>query len=182
MINKEESKGFSKATFAGGCFWCMAPPFEEIDGVKDVKSGYIGGQESNPTYQQVSSSTTGHYEAVQITYDPKKTSFFKLLDTFWRQINPTDAGGQFYDRGQQYQTAIFYHDNEQKNAAQKSKEDIEKSGRFDRPIATKILQASEFFPAEEYHQCYHRKNPEHYISYKKGSGRQDYIEKAWGDR
>lgn len=170
------------ATFAGGCFWCMAGPFQELDGVLDVKSGYTGGHTENPTYEDVCSGTSGHYEAVQITYDPEKADYTLLLDTFWRQIDPTDPGGQFFDRGQQYQTIIFFHDEEQKELAYASKMDLENSGRFDKPIATKILPACKFYPAEEYHQDYHNKNPEHYKSYQIGSGRQAFVCRAWSDK
>lgn len=170
------------ATFAGGCFWCMEGPFQELDGVLDVKSGYTGGHTENPTYEDVCSGTSGHYEAVQITFDPAKADYTSLLDTFWRQIDPTDPGGQFFDRGQQYQTIIFYHDEEQKELAYASKIDLENSGRFDKPIATKILPASKFYPAEEYHQDYHKKNPEHYKSYQIGSGRQAFVCRAWSDK
>lgn len=170
------------ATFAGGCFWCMAGAFQELDGVLDVKSGYTAGHVKNPSYEDVCSGKSGHYEAVQITYDPSKVSYTLLLDTYWQQIDPTDPGGQFYDRGQQYQTAIFYHDEEQKELAFSSKNALEKSRRFDKPIATKILPASIFYPAEEYHQDYHKKNPEHYKSYSIGSGRQAFIERTWGNK
>ena len=169
------------ATFAGGCFWCMAGPFQELAGVLDVKSGYTGGHTENPTYEDVCSGTSGHYEAVQITYDPAKIDYTLLLDTYWRQIEPTDPGGQFYDRGQQYQTAIFYHDEEQRELASASKKELEDSGRFDEPIVTKILPAGKFYPAEEYHQNYHIKNPEHYKSYQIGSGRHGFICRAWSD-
>lgn len=168
------------ATFAGGCFWCMVQPFEDMDGVLNIESGYIGGHVENPTYEEVSRGDTGHYEAVQIKYDPSKVSYEKLLDVFWRNIDPTDPGGQFYDRGKQYQTAVFYHNEEQKRLAQKSKEALEKTGRFKAPIATKILKASEFYLAEEYHQNYHKKNYEHYKRYRVGSGRDAFIESAWG--
>lgn len=181
MIDENNSQTLEKATFAGGCFWCMEQPFKDIPGVIDVIPGYTGGHKANPTYAEVCSGTTGHYEAVQITYNAERISFNKLLDVFWRQIDPTDTGGQFYDRGQQYGTAIFYNDENQKAAAEKSKKQLEQSGRFNKPIAVKILKESEFYPAEEYHQCYYLKNPEHYSTYKKGSGREVYIEKMWGD-
>ncbi|GAB6178818.1 hypothetical protein JCM14036_01370 [Desulfotomaculum defluvii] len=180
MQNKDEN--YKYATFAGGCFWCMVGPFQELIGVLDVKSGYTAGHIVNPTYEDVCSGTSGHYEVIQITYDPSKVNYTLLLDTFWRQIDPTDTGGQFYDRGQQYQTAIFYHDEEQKELAFASKKELENSGRFKKPIATKILPVCNFYPAEEYHQDYHKKNPTHYKSYRTGSGRQDFIDKTWGDR
>jgi peptide methionine sulfoxide reductase msrA/msrB len=169
-----------KATFAGGCFWCMVEPFEMKPGIVSVVSGYTGGHTENPTYEEVCSGTTGHVEAVQITYDPRLISYESLLDIFWRQIDPTDAGGQFNDRGSSYRTAIFYHTEEQKRLAEQSKRELEESGRFDKPIVTEIVPASTFYPAEDYHQNYHKKNPLHYKMYKIGSGRQDFIDKVWG--
>lgn len=180
-INGDNSH-YKYATFAGGCFWCMVSPFQKLNGVLDVKSGYTAGYTENPTYKDVCTGTSGHYEAIQITYDPSKVNYTSLLDIYWRQIDPTDPGGQFYDRGQQYQTAIFYHDEEQKELAFASKKALEGSGRFDKPIATRILPACKFYPAEEYHQDYHKKNPEHYERYHTGSGRQSFIRKTWGDR
>ncbi|HOQ00839.1 MAG TPA: peptide-methionine (R)-S-oxide reductase MsrB [Acetivibrio clariflavus] len=168
---------FKFATFAGGCFWCMVPPFKELEGVLEVIAGYTGGHVTNPTYEQVCSGNTGHYEAVRIKYDPEKIGYKKLLDVFWSQIDPTDPGGQFYDRGPQYCTAIFYHDEEQRKLAEASKREIESEGIFDRPIATKIIEAKEFYPAEECHQDYHLKNPDHYNRYKTGSGREAFIQK-----
>jgi peptide methionine sulfoxide reductase msrA/msrB len=168
------------ATFAGGCFWCMEPPFEKLEGVKEVISGYTGGKKENPTYEEVSSGTTGHVESIQITYDPTKITYAKLLDVFWRQINPTDAGGQFADRGSQYRSIIFYHDDEQKKLAEKSKEELQKSGRFQKPIVTEIVPASRFYPAEEYHQDYYKKNPVNYKRYRNGSGREQFLENTWG--
>ncbi|TCP52180.1 peptide methionine sulfoxide reductase msrA/msrB [Tumebacillus sp. BK434] len=167
------------ATFAGGCFWCMVKPFEEEPGILKVVSGYTGGHKANPTYEEVCSETTGHYEAVQITFDPAVYPYEKLLQTYWRQIDPTDTGGQFYDRGQSYQTVIFYHSEEQQRAAEASKQALQDSGRFQKPIATQILPAMEFFPAEEYHQDYHKKNPAHYNRYRHGSGRDAFIERHW---
>ena len=140
-----------KATFAGGCFWCMEPPFEKLVGVVDVTSGYTGGHKVNPTYEEVSSGVTGHYEAIQVTYDPEKIRYELLLDTFWRSTDPTDAGGSFVDRGQQYGSAIFYHNEEQMRLAELSKEKLEKSGIFDKPIVTKILKVEVFYKAEDYH-------------------------------
>ena len=175
----EESKKSEFATFAGGCFWCMVSPFDGLDGVLSVRSGYTGGQKENPTYREVSSGNTGHYEAVQITYDPARIKYEQLLDIFWKQIDPTDPGGQFYDRGQHYETAIFYHNEEQRNQAEESKGRLEASGRFKKPLATKILKACSFYSAEEYHQDYHKKNPEHYKQYKTGSGREAFIQKVW---
>jgi len=178
----EEGDGgaFRRATFAGGCFWCMEPPFENLDGVLEVVSGYSGGKEENPTYQQVSAGSTGHREVVQVVYDPSKVGYQELLEVFWRQIDPTDAGGQFADRGNQYETAIYYHDDEQKALAEKSRDELARSGRFDRPIVTEILAAGPFYPAEDYHQDYYKKNSTHYKSYRKGSGREGYLEKTWG--
>lgn len=172
---------YRTATFAGGCFWCMEHPFDKIDGVINVVSGYTGGKTDNPTYEQVCSLDTGHLEAVHVTYDPEKVSYETLLDVFWRQIDPTDAGGQFADRGSQYTTAIIYHDEDQRVLAELSKKNLENSGRFKRPIATKILPASRFFEAEEYHQDYYKKNPGHYQRYKTGSGRQSFLKMAWND-
>jgi peptide methionine sulfoxide reductase msrA/msrB len=167
------------ATFAGGCFWCMVTPFEELPGIIRVVSGYTGGHTVNPTYQEVCSETTGHAEAVQITFDPQLFPYKKLVETFWRQVDPTDPGGQFHDRGESYRTAIFYHSEEQRLIAEASKEELERSGRFDRPITTQIVPAEIFYPAEEYHQDYHKKNPMRYKMYRKGSGRDAFIEKAW---
>lgn len=171
---------YQLATFAGGCFWCMVEPFEEQPGIKKVVSGYTGGHTENPTYEEVCSNTTGHFEAVQITFDPNVFPYEKLLDIYWRQIDPTDPGGQFFDRGSSYRTAIFYHNEEQKKAAEASKKRLEDSKKFDKPIATLILPASTFYPAEEYHQNYHKKNPLHYERYRIGSGRAAFIEKHWG--
>ncbi|MGD2279341.1 MAG: peptide-methionine (S)-S-oxide reductase MsrA [Candidatus Omnitrophota bacterium] len=168
-----------KALFAGGCFWCMEPPFENLEGVTEVESGYTGGKTEDPTYEEVSSGATGHYEAVLVTYDPSKVSYKKLLEIFWTNIDPTDPGGQFADRGSQYKTAIFYYNEEQKMAAEDSKKRLEASGKFDRPIATRILKAGEFYKAEDYHQDYHIKEPARYGAYKKGSGREDFLKKKW---
>lgn len=170
-----------KAIFAGGCFWCMEPPFEKLDGVKDVVSGYTGGTKENPTYKEVSSGTTGHAEAVEITYDPEKVSYETLLDVFWRQINPTDAGGQFVDRGSSYRSGIFYLNEEQRELAEKSKEELAKSGRFSDPIVTEITPASRFYRAEDYHQDYYKRNPIRYKYYRYGSGRDKFLKKAWED-
>ena len=166
---------YEKAMFAGGCFWCMEPVFHTMDGVTDVVSGYTGGKKENPSYEAVSSGTTGHLEAVEVTYDPSKVSYTDLLDVFWQNIDPMDAGGPFADRGSQYTTAIFYHNEAQKAAAEKSKEALERSGIFSKPVATAILKALTFYPAEEYHQDYSEKNPEQYKHYKKGSGREAYV-------
>lgn len=170
-----------KATFAGGCFWCMEPPFEKLDGVTEVISGYTGGKKVNPTYEDVSYGGTGHLESVQIIYDPSKITYSELLDVFWKQIDPTDPNGQFVDRGLQYRSAIFYHNDEQKSLAEKSKEELDKSGRFNKPIVTEIIEASTFYKAEDYHQDYYKKNPIRYKFYRFNSGRDRYLKKIWGD-
>ncbi len=169
------------ATFAGGCFWCMVKPFDQYDGVLSVISGYTGGHKENPTYEEVCSETTGHYEAVQITFDPEVISYERIIDIFWQQIDPTDTGGQFYDRGDSYRTAIFFHSDKQKAIAEQSKTNLEQSGRFSKPIATQILPAAPFYKAEEYHQHYYQKNPLHYKRYRIGSGRDAFIHQHWGD-
>jgi peptide methionine sulfoxide reductase msrA/msrB len=171
----------SVATFAGGCFWCMEPPLEKLDGVWSVVSGYAGGDEVDPTYEDVSSGGTSHREAVEVRYDPTTIGYMTLLEVFWRQIDPTDAGGQFADRGSQYRTAIFVHDDEQRQLAETSKAMLAETGRFDDPIVTPIVAAGPFYPAEEYHQDYYLKNPDHYKRYRRGSGREGYLEKVWGD-
>lgn len=168
-----------KATFAGGCFWCMVKPFREQEGIKDVIVGYTGGHKDNPTYEEVCKENTGHYEAVQVTYDSSVISYEKLLSVFWRQIDPTDEGGQFGDRGHSYKTAIFYENEVQREIAYKSKEQLEASGRFSTPIATEILPASQFYVGEDYHQDYYKKNPTHYTLYSIGSGRVGFIKKHW---
>ncbi|NOX20003.1 MAG: peptide-methionine (R)-S-oxide reductase MsrB [Nitrospirae bacterium] len=178
-INKPELK---KATFAGGCFWCMEPAFEGLDGVVDVIAGYTGGKEKNPTYKDVSSGKTGHVEAVQILYDPERISYKRLLDIFWQQIDPTDPGGQFADRGPNYKTAIFYHDEVQKKLAEESKKALEASGIFDKPIVTEIRPAGPFYPAEQYHQDYYKKNPVKYKFYRYASGRDGFLKKYWGNK
>jgi len=169
------------ATFAGGCFWCMETPFERLKGVMEVVSGYTGGKEKNPTYEEVSSARTGHVEAIQIRYDPSRTSYEELLAVFWRQIDPTDPGGQFVDRGKQYRTAIFYHDEEQRRLAESSKAALQRSGRYDRPIVTEVIPATDFYTAEEYHQDYAEKNPLKYKYYRYRSGRDQYLERVWGE-
>lgn len=174
------SESYELATFAGGCFWCMVKPFDEEDGIIEVVSGYTGGTKDNPTYQEVCSETTGHYEAVQIKFDPEVYPYEKLLKTYWMQIDPTDPGGQFFDRGHSYKTVIFYHNDEQKRLAEESKRELAESGRFDKPIATEILPASTFYLAEEYHQQFYKKNPTRYNQYSKGSGREDFKRNFWG--
>jgi len=178
--NNETGKKLMKATFAGGCFWCMQPPFRMLDGVTEVVSGYAGGKKENPTYEAVSTGITGHLESVQVTYDPEKISYETLLDIFWKQIDPTDPEGQFADKGSQYHTAIFYHDDEQKQLAEASKQNLSASEKFGRPVATEIRPYTNFFPAEEDHQDYDRKNPGRYRQYKVFSGREPFIEKTWG--
>jgi peptide-methionine (S)-S-oxide reductase len=166
------------ATFAGGCFWCMEPPFDKLDGVISTTSGYIGGNVANPTYEQVSSGVTGHAEAVEIRYDPSKISYAKLLDVFWRNIDPTAKNRQFCDEGSQYRSAIFHHDDEQKAAAVESKERLAKEKGW--RIETEIVKASRFYPAEEYHQDYYLKNPIRYKYYRNGCGRDKRLEQLWG--
>jgi len=178
--NTTETQNLKIATFAGGCFWCSESDFEKIPGVVKVISGYTGGKKENPTYEEVSAGTTGHVEAFQVYYDPEKVSYEKLLDVFWRHIDPTDGGGQFVDRGSQYASAIFYHDEEQKRLAEKSKVELGKSGKFARPIVTPILKFTRFYDAEEYHQDYYKKNPLRYTYYRHGSGRDQFLEKVWG--
>jgi peptide methionine sulfoxide reductase msrA/msrB len=173
------STQYELATFAGGCFWCMVQPFDELPGIIKVVSGYTGGHKENPTYHEVCSNTTGHYEAVQITFDPTVFPYEKLLELFWQQIDPTDASGQFGDRGDSYKTAIFYHTQEQKRLAEESKQTLEESKRFSKPIVTEIKEASVFYPAEEYHQGYYKKNSFHYNNYKEGSGRAGFIRDNW---
>jgi peptide methionine sulfoxide reductase msrA/msrB len=177
--NDNGGKEYALATFAGGCFWCMVKPFDEQPGIIKVVSGYTGGHKEYPTYQEVCSETTGHYEAVQISFDPTVFPYAKLLQLYWQQIDPTDAGGQFHDRGDSYKTAIFYHNNEQKQAAEDSKKQLQESGRFKKPIVTDILPATRFYEAEEYHQHYYKKNPDHYNRYRIGSGRAGFIESQW---
>ncbi len=177
----EENK-YELATFAGGCFWCMVKPFDELHGIKKVVSGYTGGMKENPTYEEVCSETTGHYEAVQITFDPKVFSYEKLLELYWKQIDPTDSGGQFYDRGQSYETVIFYHNEDQKQLAEQSKRNLQNNGPFKQEIATKILPAGPFYAAEDYHQHYYKKNPIRYEAYRKGSGREAFINAYWGGK
>ena len=150
---------FAKATFAGGCFWCMEPPYDKIEGVLSTTSGYTGGHTPRPTYEQVSAGGTGHFEAMQVVYDPKKVTYEKLIEVYWRNIDPTDAGGQFCDRGSQYRSAVFYHNEAQQRLAEQSKAALMKSKPFKEPVVTPIVPATEFFPAEEYHQNYYEKNP-----------------------
>ena len=169
------------ATFAGGCFWCTESDFEKVDGVLEVISGYTGGLEENPTYEQVSAGGTGHFEAIRVYYDPAKVSYDKLLDVFWRHIDPTDAQGQFVDRGNQYRSAVFYEDESQKTAAEASREALDKSGKFSKPVATMIVKFDRFYPAEAYHQNYYKHNPIRYNFYRANSGRDQFLKKTWKD-
>jgi peptide-methionine (S)-S-oxide reductase len=170
-----------KATFAGGCFWCMEHPFDELPGVVSVTSGYTGGQKKNPTYEEVSAGTTGHAEAVQIIYDPAKVSYEKLLSVFWHNIDPTVRDRQFCDVGNQYRSGIFYHNEEQQRLARQSKSQLEKVKTFREPVVTEIVQATEFYPAEEYHQHYYKKNPIRYKFYRTSCGRDRRLKELWGD-
>lgn len=169
-----------KAIFAGGCFWCMEAPFEKLPGVISAVSGYTGGTKENPTYEEVSSGGTGHAEAVEITFDPEKISYEELLDVFWMNIDPTAVDRQFVDAGHQYRAAVFYLDDEQKRLAEESREKLQKSGRFTKPVVTEITQASVFYPAEDYHQDYYKKNPIRYKYYRNGSGRDQFLDSLWG--
>lgn len=181
MTNSNAQAAEERAIFAGGCFWCMEPPFEKLPGVKEVISGYTGGFKDNPTYKEVSDGGTGHLEAIMVVYDPSRVTYGKLLDVFWRQIDPTDAGGQFVDRGGQYRSAIFYLNDTQKAQAEKSRDALAGSGKFKQKIATEILPAAKFYPAEQYHQDYYKNNPIRYKYYRGGSGRDQFLEKTWGD-
>jgi peptide-methionine (S)-S-oxide reductase len=173
--------GTAKATFAGGCFWCMEPPFDKLDGVISTTSGYTGGQKLNPTYEEVSAGRTGHAEALQVVYDPKKVSYEKLLETFWHNVDPTVKDAQFCDHGNQYRTGIFVHDEEQKRLAEASKAALEKSKPFKAALVTEITAATQFYPAEEYHQDYYIKNPIRYKFYRNGCGRDARLKELWGD-
>ena len=177
----QDAHRFKKAVFAGGCFWCMEPAFEEIDGVKEVVSGYTGGRIENPSYEDVSAGETGHIESVQVTYDPEQVTYDQLLTVFWRQIDPTDALGQFADRGQQYKTAVFYADDTEKTLAEQSREAIRNSGKYHGEIVTQIMPSTPFYPAEQYHQDYYKKNPQRYKMYRTHSGRTQYLKQIWGE-
>jgi peptide-methionine (S)-S-oxide reductase len=174
--------GQAVATFAGGCFWCMEAPFDNLPGVTATISGYTGGRKVNPTYPEVSSGTTGHAEAVQVVYDPKKVTYDKLLEVYWVNVDPTVKDRQFCDTGNQYRTAIFYHDEAQRKAAEASKAALEKSKPFKQPIVTPIEMAGAFYPAEDYHQDYYKKNPVRYNLYRSGCGRDARLKELWGDR
>lgn len=177
---QEPAAELKKATFAGGCFWCMQPFFDRQKGVSQTVVGYTGGTTANPTYEQVSSGTTGHAEGIEITYDPDLVSYERLLDIYWRNIDPTAKDRQFYDHGTQYRTVIFYHDENQKAAAEASKQKLAESGKFKKPIVVDIQPASVFYPAEEYHQKYYKKNAQKYDRYHEGSGRDKFFKAIWG--
>ncbi|PZE22087.1 peptide-methionine (S)-S-oxide reductase MsrA [Paenibacillus xerothermodurans] len=177
-----EQNKFELATFAGGCFWCMVKPFDQMPGIIKVISGYTGGHKENPSYEEVCEETTGHAEAVQIVFDPSIMSYSKLVEIFWQQIDPTDIEGQFHDKGHSYRTAIFYHNEQQRQIAEESKQAVQASGRFDKPIVTEIVPAGTFYPAEEYHQDYYKKNPLRYKMYRKGSGRDDFLKRHWAPK
>ncbi len=176
-----DDQAFRKATFAGGCFWCMEPPFDILDGVISTTSGYTGGSRKNPTYAEVSAGVTGHAEAVEVLYDPSKIGYAQLLKIFWRNIDPLTPNRQFCDRGSQYRAAIFYHDAGQEHLARQSKAQLERSGRFEDPIVTEIVQATAFYRAESYHQDYYTKNPLRYKLYKWGCGRDARLKQLWGE-
>jgi peptide-methionine (S)-S-oxide reductase len=176
-----DSRPLAKATFAGGCFWCMEPPFDKLEGVISTTSGYTGGHKTHPTYQEVSVGGTGHAEAVEIVYDPAKISYARLLEVFWHNIDPTTPNGQFCDKGTQYRSAIFYHDETQKRLAEEAKQALEASKPFTAPIVTEITPASEFYPAEDYHQDYYQKNPIRYKFYRHNCGRDQRLRELWGD-
>ena len=178
MMKVTESK-LEKATFAGGCFWCMVKPFDSLPGIESVVSGYTGGHTENPTYEDVCSGTTGHTEAVQITFDPALFPYKDLVEVYWQQTDPTDAMGQFVDRGTSYRPVIFYHTPEQKEIAEASKQALQDSGKFSKPVVTSIEPAQPFYPAEEYHQDFYKKSSAHYHGYRSHSGRDSYIESHW---
>ncbi len=170
------------AIFAGGCFWCIQPAFDKAKGVLKTVMGYSGGMEPNPTYELVSSEKTGYREAIEITYDSARISYDQLLDIYWRQINPTQADGQFTDIGPSYRAAIFYGNDDEKKVAEASKDKLARSGKFDKPIVTEILPAMKFYPAEAYHQKYYQQNPEHFEAFEKGSGRVSFQKQTWDER
>jgi peptide methionine sulfoxide reductase msrA/msrB len=180
-VMKEKPSNLKTATFAGGCFWCVEADFEKVDGVIEVISGYTGGHKDNPTYEEVSAGGTGHVEAVQVLYDPQKVSYKALLDFFWRHVDPTDPGGQFVDRGPQYRSVIFYHDDEQRRLAEESKKELEQSGRFDKPIVTEIVKFTKFYRAEDYHQDYYKTHSVRYKFYRWNSGRDQFLKTVWGE-
>jgi len=177
----DDQGNLTTAIFAGGCFWCMEPPYDDLDGVHETISGYIGGEVEDPTYQQVTSGNTGHAEAVKVTYDPSKVSYERLLDVFWRNIDPLARDRQFCDRGTQYRSAIFYMNEDQRAMAEATRQTLKDSGRFKEPIVTEIVAADTFYPAEEYHQDYYQKNPLRYKFYRYNCGRDQRLQKLWGD-
>lgn len=180
MSATEAQPKYAKATFAGGCFWCMEPPFDKLPGVISTTSGYAGGQKINPTYEEVSAGVTGHAEVVQVLYDPSTVSYAKLLEVFWHNIDPFAKNRQFCDTGSQYRTAIFYQDENQKKLATESKAGLEKSGKFKEPIVTEIVPLNAFYPAEEYHQDFYKKSSLRYTTYRTGCGRDRRLEEIWG--
>ena len=177
----KQNKNLQTATFAGGCFWCAESDLEKVKGVTEVISGYTGGHKENPGYKEVSAGTTGHVEAIQVIYNPAEVTYKELLQVLWRHIDPTDSGGQFVDRGAQYRSAIFYHDEDQKKQAEESKAELAKSGRFNKPVVTEIIPFTKFYRAEDYHQDYYKKNPIRYKFYRLNSGRDQFLKKAWAD-
>lgn len=179
-VRAEDAPATKTATFAGGCFWCMQYAFDRAPGVKKTIVGYTGGTKANPGYEDVSSGDTGHAESIEVRYDPAVTTYEKLLDVFWSNIDPTTVNRQFADAGTQYRTAIFYHNEDERKAAEASKAALQKSGKFDKPIVTQIVAAGPFYTAEEYHQEYYKKNPDHFQAYEVGSGRAGYLERKWG--
>jgi peptide-methionine (S)-S-oxide reductase len=181
LLSAAETKERGRATFAGGCFWCMEPPFDKVPGVVSTTSGFAGGTEVKPTYEQVASGATGHAEVVQVVYDPRKVSYEKLLEVFWRNIDPFDGGGQFCDRGRQYRSAIYYEGEEQKRAALLSRESLEKSGPLPGPIRTEIEPLRAFYPAEPSHQDYYLRNVRQYWSYRSNCGRDRRLRQLWGE-
>jgi peptide methionine sulfoxide reductase msrA/msrB len=178
----EHRESVQTATFAGGCFWCLEADLKKVPGVIKVVSGYAGGEKENPTYEEVCAGHTGHAEAVQVTFDPSKIGYEQLLDAFFRHIDPTDAGGQFVDRGRQYRTAVFYQNEEQRIAAEASKAKLDRSGRFRKPVVTEIVKLTAFYEAETYHQDYEQKNPLRYKYYRQGSGRDSFLNETWNER
>jgi peptide-methionine (S)-S-oxide reductase len=180
--NPPANKPLAKATFAGGCFWCMEPPFDKLDGVISTTSGYAGGEEKNPTYEQVSSGATGHAEVIQVVYDPAKVTYQKLLQVFWHNIDPTDTRGQFCDHGPQYRSAIFYGDADEKRLAEESKKALETGRKLPGPIVTQIVPFTVFYPAEDYHQDFYEKSPVRYKTYRYGCGRDQRLAELWGDQ
>jgi peptide methionine sulfoxide reductase msrA/msrB len=179
-MTKEDPDALRVATFAGGCFWCVEADFEKVPGVVEVISGYTGGHKENPTYEDVSAGDTGHLEAVQVVYDPGKITYKKLLNVFWRHVDPTDRRGQFVDRGSQYRTAVLYHDEEQKRLAEESVKELSESGRFNKPVVTEIIPFKKFYKAEDYHQDYYKTHSARYNFYRLNSGRDQFLQKVWG--